>query len=86
LKETSSFNDKVKTGRPKKRTVEIENQVVAWTKEDRRHTSAKLSKMVQERFGVSIIESNVRTFLKITMAKFPDKFSWSGGSYQTSLE
>jgi len=48
FKETSSFEDKAKTGRPTKWTDEIEKQVTAWTEEDRRHTTTKLSKMVLE--------------------------------------
>jgi transposase len=64
FKETSSFLDKQKQGRPKKMSEEIEQQVVAWIEEDRRNTTAKLRKLVQEHFGVIICESSIRNVLK----------------------
>jgi transposase len=62
FKQTGSFMDKEKKGRPSKFTDEISAQLVAWVEEDRRCTSSKLSTMVKEQFDVDISERTIRTF------------------------
>jgi transposase len=63
FKQTSEFCDKKKTGRPSKFTDEIKNQIVSWIEEDRRTTSAKLTSLIREQFGVDVNERTIRTFL-----------------------
>jgi transposase len=60
--ETCSFLNLEKQGRPKHITEEIGNQVGDWIEEDRRNTASKLSKLMQERFGVDVHVSNYKDF------------------------
>ena len=63
-KQTQTFCDKEKTGRPSKFTEEIKNQIISWVEEDRRSTSTKLSSSIKEKIDVEINERTIRTFLK----------------------
>jgi transposase len=82
FRQTSSFLDKEKAGRPKKISPEIENQLVAWVESDRRNTSSKLKTLVQEQFGIDVNERNGQENLK----KKTNKFSWARGNCKRSLE
>jgi transposase len=64
LKEKGSFADKDKSGRPKKLTAEMENQLIAWVEEDRRTSSPKLKTLLLEQFGVDVNERTIRVVLK----------------------
>lgn len=66
FKSTGLFMDKKKSGRPKKITAEIEQQIVAWVEEDRRRLASLLLTMVHEKFDR--LEVNDRT-IRFTMRK-----------------
>jgi transposase len=73
FKQTGSFIDKEKKGRPSKFSDEISAQLVAWVEEDRRCTLSKLSTMVKEQFDVDISKRTIRTFMS--------NKGYFGGSY-----
>jgi transposase len=63
LKVSNTYLDKEKTGRPRKITEEVGNQILSWIEEDRRNTSSKLSSLVKEKFSVDVGERAIRIFL-----------------------
>jgi transposase len=65
LKQTQSFANKDKPGRPKKFSDEIGNQIVAWVEEDRRRSSPNIRTMVLEKFEVDVSERTIRDLLEL---------------------
>jgi transposase len=64
FKETGCFNDKTRSGRNKKLTPEIEEQIVAWIEEDRRNSAPKLKALVLDKFNVDVNERSIGLLLK----------------------
>ena len=73
FKATGSFLDKKKTGRPKKISPDIGQQIVSWVEEDRRRSASLLVSMVYDKFdGLQLSDRAIRVMLR--------KHGYFGGS------